>query len=208
MRAIIIPLNEYFYNYQKYDGKNPVEGFIYRRKWLYNFIKTKFGKKLLLAIIVYPLVLFAFLFFFGPFYLYHLLLSRKNEAMEKADLIFDALDRWTDKITRKDIIASLSIFERNEMNILVYFNDEMIPAKPKERDKFFQKPESMKQGLKVHHVFEANKKEDVEDVIQRFNINPNQSFFMSDGKIDLNPTSIAPGLNPGQWTKYSTGANQ
>ena len=185
MRAIIIPLNEYFFNHQKYDGKNPVEGFIYRRPWLYKFIRTKHGGVLFKAIAMLPLALIGFLFFLGPIYLYHLIVSGKKAAKDKVDSTFAAMDRWEYKIRSKDIRPSLEVFEKNKMHILVYFNDDMIPVKAKERTKFFLKMETMKQSLKVHHVFRANIKEDVEAIMQKFEIDPSQSFFMSDGKINL-----------------------
>lgn len=185
MQALIIPLNEYFFNHQKYDGMNPSVRFIFKHKWLYNFSNTKPGKIFIKYFIALPLAILGTLFFLGPIYLYHYILAGKKAANIKVDLTFAAMDKWMKKFERKNIQDSIAFFERNKMTLLVYYNAGMIPGKIVERKIFFKKIASMQSNLKVHHVFEANSKEDVEEVIKRFDLEPGKSFFISDGKIDL-----------------------
>lgn len=185
MNAVILPLNEFFYNHQKYDGLNPFAAIIHRHKWVKKFVDSRFGYKSFLFLVVYPLATSGFLFFLGPVYVYHYLLSGKKRAKLKTDKFFAAMDRWDNRLKSKNIYSTVNFFKEKKMKVIVYYSTDTIPVTKKKQNEFFRKIDSMKQNLEVFHVFPANSKNDVEDVIRKFNIDPDQSFFMSDGNIDL-----------------------
>ncbi len=184
MKAIIIPLNEYFYNFKKYDGRTPPQRFIETRPLLYKFFRSRAGEKIFLAFL-YPFAFILFCIIFGPIYIYDCLRGGKKQANNKANKILDRMNKWTDKMTRKDMKKFLQKFTNENFKLFLYYSDEMIPKNEKQRDLFFIRLEKMKEGLNLHHVFLANEQADVEEVMQLYGIDPDQSFFMSDGKIDL-----------------------
>jgi hypothetical protein len=182
MRAIIIPLNEFFYNHDKYDGTTPPERFFNRRPIFKKyFLETKVGE----AILVYPFAFAVLAFYVAPFFTWHYLKSGYAIANSKCHVVAGKFEKALKKFQSKNIFPTIQIFQRKGYSLIVYYTSDMIPRKTKKRKIFFEKMELMKAKLKIAHIIEANSREDIEKAILSFNINVSESFFMTDGRIDL-----------------------
>ena len=192
MRAIIIPLNKFFFNYEKYDGTIVAERFWRRnqrlKKIIFGIDDTKIGNWIINYLIISPLILPFVIVYFGPLFIKHFLKEGRkniNEHMHhEVDLFEEKLDRtkWMQKM---DIFPFIRKYQLRQFAFFVYYTSDMIPKKEKRRKEFFEKLQLMKDKLNIVHVSEANTKADIENILTLYKVDANESFFMTDGNIDL-----------------------
>lgn len=181
MKAIILPLNKYYFNFEKYDGTLPAERFWRKHPMMHKV----FESKIIIYGIVYPVAFLLVLLFIGPVYLWHLIKSGKKNSRKKMEDILEILNEWQEKLKSKNIYHVIAKIDRNNFSQIIYYSHDVVPKSKNNQESFFMQLELMKKKLNIAHVCEANSKEDIEKVISAFNINPQESFFMTDGKIDL-----------------------
>lgn len=184
MKAIIVPLNKFFFNFEKYDGSNVPQRF-WRR---HTKLQKLFSKKFFVTVFVLLPTSIFILFYFMPVYLWHYIKSGKKVALEKFGTAIESFQERAEKtkfLESKDIYPVLRKFHGNGYSIFVYYTSSMIPEKKKKQKMFFEKLELMKEKLNIKLVLEANGKEDIERTLQTFDVTVSESFFMTDGIIDL-----------------------
>ena len=184
MKSIIVPLNEFFFNWEKYDGTSPIENFWKRNPLIYKVLSQKYISVLIAATILSP-----FLLYYTIIYLWYKIRIGSEKAMEIMNPIMDKfIDSYPKfKFTQKhkNILPFLKKFQNNGYSLFIYYNDGMIPHGDNEKNEFYSKLENIKSQLNFKLVFNANTKFDIQDIIKTYNIDVNNSFFMTDGKIDL-----------------------
>ena len=190
--SIILPLNEYFYNHEKYDGLDRGEDFQKKHPHLIKFVQKigdlKYGNTILVIFLAIPIFIFAVAFYFGPIYCYRLISFRSHiKASEKLHTLMDKIDEHQNTYFKKrfNVKEALIKYEKFHITFFVYYNNSMIPRDEMKRISFFQKLDQMQKDLNVKFVFEANTKVDIENVISKFGITVSESLFISDGIIDL-----------------------
>ena len=188
MKAIILPLNKFYLNFEKYDGSGLGDSFDEKHPHIINFSKTKTGEWILKWCMAFPCAVLVFLFYVAPLFIYCLLrygvVNALPELRRRGKVWVDKIDAVFSE-RRKNVADFIEPYHQQGFSFFIYFNASMVPTSKKKRIIFLERLELMKNKLNVFDVFEANSKEDIEKVISAFNINPQESFFMTDGKIDL-----------------------
>jgi hypothetical protein len=196
MKAIIAPLNEYFYNYEKYDGLNSLEKFakrnprffiwlesIQKRDWVKNLFQSKpFAWFLLplVAILTISMVIRVFI---------NVMPKIVSNIGKKRYFKFinQELYKATDKIVDADIDIKeeLTVFLRSGYKLLIYYNPNSLPKEEKKLKSFYEKLEGLKKELGVIMVFEASTDADIEKMIKELNIDVSKSYFVKGEGFDL-----------------------
>lgn len=202
-----MPLNEFIFHYEKYDGSSRVDRFWRSVPRIHHFMGSKVGYIMLNIILVYPLAFSFLIFFLGPFYIFWLIKGGIKYASDQSHNLIDYLMKKSEPYTGQgeNKIAILDRL-RGKYLIIIYYSSSIVPVNEQKKKEFIHRLEKMKERLQVKEVVEVNSKENLLDVIQRLDINVSESFFMSDGKIDLNADSLFPLLMKGQ--SYSEAASK
>jgi hypothetical protein len=187
MKAVIMPLNKFIYHYEKYDGSTQVDRFWNRIPRIHNLMKSKMGSIFIMTIFVFPVSIVLLIAIFGPFYVLWLIKGGTKYASSQGH---KRIDYWIEKsksyfFKSENKISKINILQDKQYSLVVYYSSSMIPIKEKQKKKFIERLEKMREKLNVKEVVEGNLKQDILDVIQRLNINVSESFFMTDGKIHL-----------------------
>lgn len=179
--AIIIPLNKFFYNYEKNNGTSSFERFFNKHLILERILLNPKCTGVAITIAAY----LTFVFYVGPVMLWHYVRSGRSGAKNKGNAMVDKMEEYVKNIKFTNIYPTIDKFHHEGYAIFIYYNKNMIPKKKVKQKIFFKKLEKMKSELHLASAFEANTKEDIEKAILTNNINISESFFMTDGRIDL-----------------------
>lgn len=196
MKVVIVPLNRYFYNYNKYDGtdlydriKKKLE---HTPQWLQNinesktlksFFNTKIGDFVLTWLIVAPIFLVIVILFIIPLSLFMLFKYGRKKAKEKRNNCMETVIN-----EREDIINRVQQLEREGFKLIIYYNRNHIPIRQNRKNKFFKKMEKMKLAIKPLTVIEANNRIDILNIISHYQIETKNLIFISDGNILMQDT--------------------
>ena len=182
MLAIVLPLNEFFYNFKKYDGISREDRFDRNHPALVRFFKTKTGEWVLKYLLAFPVFIFILVLFYLPIYTFFLIRCGHKKAKANMEVI---LLKYADKASavmgkkRKDVHAMLSRCLIDNPVIFVYYTPEMIPKKRKNQKVFFKKLALMKKEFDIFHLQLVNKKDDNETMIWLFDIDRVEYFLMT-----------------------------
>lgn len=182
MRAVILPLNEFIYNFEKYDGSRRGDRFDRNHPDLIKFSNTKAGEWVMKYCIALPIFILLVVLFFLPAYLLFLIRCGHKKNKSKLNAILDRMDDKANAVInkkRKDVRFMLNRCLTDNAFIFVYYTPEMIPKKTRQRKRFYEKLALMKKGLNIFHVQLVNKKEDVETMIWLFDIDRVEYFLMN-----------------------------
>ncbi len=183
MLAIILPLNEVFFNFKQYDGLTRSARYIKGRKWLNGLMQSKFMKVVFTVLIVFPGAYAAMAFVVGPVKLVYWLKGRRAEGDRKLNALLKAMDKWRESLASKNVYTLIEPYKEQGFKLFVYYPESRIPKREDERRAFYERLEQMKVHLGLEVVFRANGKSDIDFAIGAFNIDVGRSFFFSDGAI-------------------------
>ncbi len=201
MKAIIAPLNEYFFNYEKYDGLNSLEKYFIKKhpsifNWLISIQKQAWVKKVfqsaIFSYLLIPLIAIAVVILVTRIHI--AILPQIITNFGKKDyfkIINKELQRETDKIVEpeKDLQKEVSVYKEKGYQLLIYYSPKLIPKDEEKRQIFFKKLEGLKKELGVLMVFEASNDSDIEEKIKELNIDISKSYFVKGEGFDLISTN-------------------
>ena len=177
MRAIVLPLNELFYNFEKYDGSTSGERFNRKHPTYIKFVNSKFGGRIIKYCVAIPIGIALIVLFAAPVYFFFIL--RYGYARAKSRM-HAGMDKWVSisENKRKNILPIIRKFRTDGHAVFVYYTSEMIPKKEKQKKMFFKKLLLMKRKLNISHLQLADTKEDIETLIWLFDIDRVEYFLM------------------------------
>ncbi|MCX6292603.1 MAG: hypothetical protein NT126_12710 [Bacteroidetes bacterium] len=198
MRAVIFPLSEYLYHFEKYDGSSRRDRFHKKYPFYLRFVNTKFGITVMVICFGIPIIVLVTAVYFLPVYFFMILkFGYKNSKLKMNKLVDDfgdMLDSISDK-KRENIFQSLNTIQSDGFSIFVYYTPSMIPSKKKQRRKFFEKLDLMKEKLKIAHVREVQSKEDIETMIWLFDID-RAGYFLLNLELEFSNSELLIPLVP------------
>ena len=183
MKAIILPLNDIFYNWELHSGKSAILRFWERHPFL--------EKIAFLNVVKYPIVLLYTLPFLGSIIIRYFV-ERWRRGEEYATNKIDArIAHYLAKqgqyslFKKANQLGALESIKYFNYRLLIYYTEDKIPMEKKSELKFKKRLDEMQRALNLEKVFLVKSKEDIEEVIATSGIDVSSSFFISDGTIML-----------------------
>lgn len=191
MKVVIVPLNKYFYDFNKFDGsglKDRIEKKLrHAPKWLKDlnesetlksFTETKVGSFILKWFIAFPVFLIIAMLLILPLSLFMLFKYGRKNAVEKRNQYMESVVN-----EREDILKRVGQLEAEGFKLIIYYNKNQIPTRQNRKDIFYNKIEKMKLAIKPLSVIEASEKLDILNIISHHQIETKNLMFVSDGNI-------------------------
>ena len=173
MHALVLPLSEILFNFEKYNGDTFYERTCKKYPWYGPFVNSKIGKGLIIVLLCVPSFVLAVLFFFGPIYLFHIVRYGYSKAKKRMHAY---LDRINEKFNNDESIHLNKVAgkkRRNRMHdasVFLYYTSAMLPKGKRRQKKFFKKLEAVKKEINIHHIQQANTNDEIQTMIWLFDI--------------------------------------
>lgn len=187
MKVIIVPLNDYFYYYQKFDGLDLFERLkrwfkniptwvvnIANSKGINSFFETKFGSFVLVFILAFPVFLILTLLFILPLHIWMLVKHGSNAAAERNKYLEFLFNE------RVDVLGKIDSLKKEGFELIIYYNKKRIP---RYRNRFLRKIEMIRKGVKPLTIIQADEIIDISNLISEYKVDVKSSYFISDGFI-------------------------
>lgn len=179
MRAIILPLTDVLFNFEKYNGSFHDRMRI-KYPAYYKFIDSKIGNRIGMIFFIMPIAVLSFSLFFGPLYFIFILRYGYSKAKIKMHKLMDKLDEESNNKERwlfKTVDVIFMRYRMEETAVFVYYTSAMVPKKKKKQRKFLDKLKSIQKEFKIDHIQQANTSEDIETMIWLFDIDRAELFL-------------------------------
>ena len=192
MRAIIIPLSEILFNFEKHNGVTWMDRFIKKYPAYERFIKTKIGGLILIIFIACPGLIALMALYFMPRYLILIIRFGYYRAKKKMHRQLDELEKrfnLDDGRHLKNITKVIKQLQSDQIAFFVYYTSSMVPRLKWRQRKFFNKLESLNKQFKIDHIQLADTEEDIETMIWLFEIDRIE-LFLATMQIELSAPEL------------------